>query len=78
MSEAIFFRLLSENVENKADALEANVAALNTGNVGNGVFIVADTAFEKITGSPFAYWVSDTFRHLFDLPKVGDVATTNG
>lgn len=40
----------------------------------NSIFRVDQGAFEKIEGSPLAYWLSDTFMHLFSLPKLAEVA----
>ena len=65
MSDAIFFRLMGETVEAKPTALEAQLAALNAGDDAGGVFTVANNAFAQIPGSPFAYWTSTAFRHLF-------------
>ena len=31
--------------------------------------------FKKIPGSPVAYWVSNNFRHAFDLPRIASIAT---
>lgn len=34
--------------------------------------------FSKIPGSPVAYWVSESFFHAFDNPKIGDYAISDG
>ena len=71
MPDAIFFRLLSEAIEDKPAALEAQLAALNAGEDMGGVFTVANNVFVQIPASPLAYWVDDTFRKLFqNLPSV--------
>ena len=31
--------------------------------------------FKKIPSSPVAYWVSNNFRHAFDLPRIASIAT---
>ena len=34
--------------------------------------------FELIPRAPLVYWVSDAFRSIFELPKVGDFLTSDG
>ena len=38
-------------------------------------FRVSAADFKKIPGSPVAYWVSNNFRHAFDLPRIASIAT---
>jgi hypothetical protein len=84
MREAVFFRLLKEDVYEKPAVLGAQLAALNSGNEMNNVFTAVDRAFGKIPGSPFAYWTPKSTLKLFDLnPLEGEEtfarlgATTN-
>ena len=81
MTQTTFFRLLKTPIDDKGNALAAQIAALNTGpplpqaGEGPGVreetFTLAPTDFSLIPGSPFAYWVSDSIRQLFKaLPNV--------
>lgn len=75
-----FFRLLNVPIEEKGEALAAQIAALQGESLPEGAakgskqvntFKVAPTQFSNIEGSPFAYWVSDSIRALFaKLPKV--------
>lgn len=74
MPDAVFIRLLSETVEDKAVALQARIAALNAGEPAEETFVVEDEAFGQIPGSPFAYWVSEVFRALFRSRKLGDIS----
>ncbi len=36
------------------------------------IFEMSPVEFERIPGTPLAYWVSPTLRDLFDLPRFGD------
>jgi hypothetical protein len=64
-----FFRLLQ--AEDKEAALRAVVDAENRGEDAAEVFRVDPVSFEKVPGSPFAYWVSERVRRLFrELPPV--------
>lgn len=75
MVEAVFFRLLQEDVEDKPAALEAKIAALNIGEITDSVFGLSQHAFEDIPRSPFAYWTPQSFRDLFKVyPKANDMA----
>lgn len=38
---------------------------------GEGFYALSKSKFNKIPDNPLAYWVGDTFRSIFDLPKVG-------
>lgn len=68
MKSCFFFRLLSH--EDKGAALAAAVAAVRNGGTVAGVVHAVDPAsFRQVSGSPFAYWVSDRIRRLFaELP----------
>ena len=76
-----FFRLLKTPIDDKGDALAAQIAALNTAaaagspllQAGEGpgeraeaeTYTLDPADFSLIPGSPFAYWVSDSLRQLF-------------
>jgi hypothetical protein len=68
MSDAIFFRLLSE--DDKASGLSEAVRKLREGQPSKPIVCVVDPeSFRQVPGSPFAYWVSERIRRLFtDLP----------
>ena len=64
MSEAIFLRLVS--FEDKAEGLSDSVESLFKGEKKEGVIHIVNTdSFKEIPGSPFAYWVTESIRHLF-------------
>jgi len=65
MPDAIFFRLLSEAVEDKPAALEAQLAALNASEDVGEVFTVANSSFAQIPSSPLAYWVGQGILAIF-------------
>lgn len=68
MSDILFLRLLQ--AEDKETALAEAVMAVRTGEaVKPPIYAVDPEAFGKVPGSPFAYWVSDRIRDLFqELP----------
>ncbi len=67
MSEALFFRLLTQ--DDKGAVLADAVAALREGGEPSHVFSAEPESFEQVPGAPFAYWVSDRFRQIFrDMP----------
>lgn len=70
MSEALFLRLLEPAPAEKAAALEEAVGQVRRGEGGWPVLHrVAPEEFSIVPGSPFAYWVGDRVRRLFqDLP----------
>lgn len=75
MTQSTFFRLLKTPIDDKGDALAAQIAALNERGEAEETYTLAPTDFALIPGSPFAYWVSDSTRHLFTrLPKVSEQA----
>jgi Eco57I restriction-modification methylase len=51
--------------------------AINNPNCG-WRFQASSYDFEKIPGSPIAYWVSDNFRSLFGIRTIKDVLTCDG
>ena len=62
------FRLLS--YEDKATALSTAISAVQEGHTLDSVVHAVDPAsFGQVSGSPFAYWVSERIRRLFaELP----------
>jgi len=65
MSEAVFFRLLQVNVEDKAAKLGELVYSFNrTNDVGN-VYQIKLSRLKDIHSSPFSYWSSDRLLELF-------------
>jgi hypothetical protein len=61
-----FLRILKPAVGDKARALRAAVADVNEGSAAPGVvFAVRPDLFRCIRGSPFAYWVRESFRRIF-------------
>ena len=66
---AIFLRLLAE--KNKEAALDQTIKNNND----KRRFLLNPSLFSKVPGSPFAYWISDLIRNLFDkFPKFEDSA----
>lgn len=69
------FRLLNE-VE-PAAPLAAAVDALRQGQPAGNVFDVDPASFRQVPNAPFAYWVSESMRGLFEkLPPVEDEGRT--
>jgi hypothetical protein len=69
MTETIFFRLLES--DDKGIALQQAIEQLAQGQTESIVFSVNPDSFQQVPGSPFAYWVSEKFRKLFnDLPQI--------
>jgi len=68
-----FFRLLKTPVDNKGDALAAQIVALDGGDDAKLTYVLNPTDFSLIPGSSFAYWVSGSVRRLFQsLPPLAD------
>ena len=66
-----FVRLLAD--KDKASSLLANCAALRAGVDDTRIFEVAPSSFRAIPGAPFAYWVSEAVRSIFEaLPAFED------
>jgi len=64
---SLFLRLLGD--EDKGTALEAAVRSVATGAADARVFEVDPKSFGQVPGAPFAYWVDERLRKLFqDLP----------
>jgi hypothetical protein len=62
--KTLFFRLLSH--ADKAIALSEAIGAVREGRAANAeVYVVDPASFSQVTGSPFAYWVSENVRSLF-------------
>lgn len=73
MTTTHFFRLLKTDIGAKGAHLAEQVQAVNAGQPAPETFAVEPTEFKQIPGSPFAYWVSDSFRRLFSkLPSLGE------
>jgi hypothetical protein len=71
MTQSIFFRLLKTPIDDKGEALAAQIAGLNQSGEADEVFTLDPADFAYIPGSPFAYWVGDSIRQLFTkLPPV--------
>ncbi len=60
---SLFIRLLGE--DDKGAALTEAVRAVAAGRPDRRVFEVAPESFEHVPGAPFAYWVSESIRDLF-------------
>lgn len=69
---AVFFRLLVE--EDKASALREAVKTVQGGQTSNACYMLHPGSFNRVPGSPFAYWASDRVRELFAklLPVEGE------
>lgn len=69
-----FIRLLDTPADEKASSLLNSIVAQNLANGGRAVpqvFNCVPTAFRSIPGSPFAYWVGDDVRAVFErVPPV--------
>lgn len=69
-----FIRLLDTPADEKARSLLSSIVAQNRAADGRAVpqvFDCAPTAFRSIPGSPFAYWVGDDVRAVFErVPSV--------
>lgn len=64
-----FLRFLSE--KDKDRALLIGCAAIRDGSADPRVFEVSPESFRMVPGAPFAYWVSERVRSLFDrLPSL--------
>lgn len=61
---SIFLRLLDQT--DKGHSLALTIRQLRTGQSSGNVFEVNSKSFSKIPTSPFAYWVSDTAREVFE------------
>ena len=71
MTQTTFFRLLKTPINDKGNALTAQIAALNEREKAEETYALDACDFTLIPGSPFAYWVSDSIRQLFaSLPSV--------
>lgn len=70
MTEAIFFRLLHEDVQDKPAALETYIAALNEGSIQGDSFTISVSVFRIISGTPFAYWAKCLIELMDKFPKL--------
>lgn len=61
----VFLRVLEPSVDEKEDALLSSIRALRTASADRATFEVSPEAFQKVPGSPFAYWTSETIRSVF-------------
>ena len=60
----IFFRLLEPD-DNKGAALHQAIVQLTTGTPNSNTFPIELASFQQVPGSPFAYWVSEKVRNIF-------------
>ncbi|MBP7650403.1 MAG: hypothetical protein KA744_11200, partial [Phenylobacterium sp.] len=60
---SLFLRLLGE--EHKGAGLEAAIRSVAAGELDGRVFVVEPDSFEQVPGAPFAYWVSEATRRVF-------------
>lgn len=63
----LFFRLLEPN--DKGAALHQAIAQLATGTLDANTFAVEPASFQQVPGAPFAYWVSQSTRDVFENCK---------
>lgn len=61
----VFLRVLESSVDEKEGALLSSIRALRTASADRATFDVSPEAFQKVPGSPFAYWTSETIRSVF-------------
>jgi hypothetical protein len=61
----VFLRALEPSVDEKEGALLSSIRALRTASLDRATFEVSPEAFQKVPGSPFAYWTSETIRSVF-------------
>ena len=61
--ELMCFRLL--DVEDKGDQLAAAIQSLSLTQTNRVSHVVNPVSFNKMPGSPFAYWASDRLRRMF-------------
>ena len=81
MIDTIFFRLLKTPIDDKGNALAAQIAALHETGEAEETYTLDPADLCVIPGSPFAYWVSDSTRQLFaNLPYIeeGDISVQHG
>ena len=69
MTQTTFFRLLKTPIDDKGDALAAQIAALNATGKAHETYVTDSTKFDFIPGSPFAYWIGNAMRNLFRVLK---------
>ena len=60
-----FLRLIEET--DRAGALSDLCNAVRTGEVDQRYYFVDPQSFEKVPGKPFAYWISDQVRDIFEV-----------
>jgi hypothetical protein len=65
MPELTCFRLL--DAESPAGPLAEAVRQVNAGQGGAAVFTLDPVSFEQVPNAPFAYWVEEKVRQLFNL-----------
>jgi len=63
--QTIFFRLLKTPIDDKGDALAAQIAALNTTGQAEETYTLDPADFFLIPGSPFAYWAAEAVFRIF-------------
>ena len=65
----VFFRLTDEDAEKKAAALRFSLKRHEA---------ISQAEFEKIPGSPLAYWISKNLRESFRFKKIGALTVGEG
>jgi len=78
--QTCFFRLLKTPIDDKGDALGAQIAALNETREAEETYTLDPADFALIPRSSFAYWVSDDVRRFFQVlprfePDFGEART---
>jgi len=60
----VFIRMLS--IESKSDNLRKTIYEYRNGKTKtDSLFLINPESFQKVPNSPFAYWVDDSIRDLF-------------
>ena len=77
MGKSVFFRLLKTPIDDKGDALVAQVADLNATGEAGEYYMLDPASFSLISGSPFAYWATESMFRIFrEMPPAeGNVAS---
>jgi hypothetical protein len=65
VTDTTFFRLLKTSIDDKGNALAAQIAALHETGEAEETYTLDPANFSLIPGSPFAYWIGDSIRRLF-------------
>jgi hypothetical protein len=65
MTQSTFFRLLKTPIDDKGDALAAQIAALNVTGEAEETYTLNPADFALIPSSPFAYWAPKVMLRIF-------------